>query len=67
MIFLCDTLFGLFTSLLVQLPSPSHEIQHIYDFVFAELLRGSAAEVLGVLDGIFINIYTISKLKILTS
>ncbi|OGT30989.1 MAG: hypothetical protein A3E87_06135 [Gammaproteobacteria bacterium RIFCSPHIGHO2_12_FULL_35_23] len=65
-VFLCDTLFGLTTALLVQLPSPTLELQHIYNFVFADLLRGSAGEVLGVLAGIFINIYAVSKLKILT-
>jgi queuosine precursor transporter len=62
-----DTLFGLLTSLLVQLPSPMPETQHIYNVVFASLLRGSAGEIAGVLAGIFINIYAISKLKILTS
>lgn len=61
-----DFLFSLLTCLLVKIPSPTVEIQHIYDFVFSDLLRGSAAEILGVLCGIFANIYAISKLKILT-
>lgn len=61
-----DFLFSLLTSLLVKIPSPTVEIQNMYNFVFADLLRGSTAETLGVLCGIFANIYAISKLKILT-
>lgn len=66
MVLACDLLFAWSTSLLVKIPSPTHEIQYIYDFVFANLLRGSTAEIAGVLCGIFINVYAISKLKILT-
>jgi len=61
----CDFLFALTTSLLVMIPSPTLQIQNIYNFVFSDLLRGSTAEIFGVLCGIFTNIYAISKLKIL--
>lgn len=63
-VFLCDFLFALSTSLLVHIPSPTLQLQQTYNFVFAHLLRGSTAEIAGVLCGTFINIYIISKLKI---
>lgn len=65
-VFLCDFLFALTTMLLVKIPSPTLQIQQTYNFVFADLLRGSVAEIAGVLCGIFMNIYAISKLKIFT-
>ena len=65
LVLFCDFLFALSTSLLVRIPSPTIQIQETYNFVFADLLRGSTAEIAGVLCGIFTNVYAISKLKIL--
>ena len=65
MVFVCDFLFAFFTYLGVHIHSFNSSQQAAYVSVFGLLLRGSAAEILGVLSGIFINIYLISKLKIL--
>lgn len=66
LVFLCDFIFALCVYALIQIPSPDAFIQKSYDYTMGSLLRGTLAEVVGVLAGIFINIYTISKLKILT-
>lgn len=65
LVFLCDFLFALSAYFLIKIPSPDEHTQSIYNYTFGLLLRGTIAEVLGVLAGIFINIYAISKLKIL--
>jgi len=66
LVFLFDFIFALFTFILIKTPSPTTELQTTYNYVFHDLLRGTLAEVVGVLSGIFINIYAISRLKILT-
>ncbi len=66
LVFLCDFIFALSLYFLIQIPSPNQHIQSVYHDAFSSLLRGTIAEVVGVLAGIFINIYAISKLKIFT-
>ncbi len=65
LVFLCDFIFALSVYFLIKIPSPDPNIQSTYHYAFGSLLRGTIAEVVGVLAGIFINIYAISKLKIL--
>lgn len=66
LVFLCDFIFALAVFLLIKVPTSDPMIQKTYDYTLGSLLRGTVAEVIGVLSGIFINIYAISKLKILT-
>jgi uncharacterized integral membrane protein (TIGR00697 family) len=66
LVFLFDFIFALGAYLLTLVPSPDLHTQLTYNEVFKSLLRGTVAEVFGVLSGIFINIYAITKLKIFT-
>jgi len=63
-VFICDFIFALCTFIGVHVSSYDLLQQQSYISVFGSLLRASTAEILGVLSGIFINIYVISKLKI---
>ncbi|MCE3268379.1 MAG: Conserved hypothetical rane protein [Burkholderiales bacterium] len=65
LVFLCDFLFALITFFMVKVHSPDQIMQKTYDDVFASLLRGSLAETVGVLCGIFANVYLVSKFKVI--
>lgn len=65
--FICDIIFAILVLFISHIPSPSHEQTIAYIQVLGLLIRAVFAQMLGVLSGAFINIYLISKWKILTN
>jgi len=65
--FVCDFIFAILVLLISHIPS-TNQVQTIaYIQVLGSLLRAVVAQTIGVLSGAFINIYLISKWKIITN
>lgn len=63
---ICDFVFVFFVTNILSLPSPSNwTYQGDFNVVFGSLLRANLASVLGIICGSFINIYILSKFKVL--
>ncbi|MHB1949413.1 MAG: queuosine precursor transporter [Gammaproteobacteria bacterium] len=65
--FVCDLIFTILVLLISYIPSPTQAQTMAYIQVFGLLLRAVVAQTIGVLSGAFINIYLISKWKIITN
>jgi queuosine precursor transporter len=66
MLLLTTVLFCLTTYLIVHAPSPTNTGQEDYLFVFGPIIKSGPTAVLAIAVGRFINIYILSKFKILT-
>lgn len=64
---LCDVVFAVITLAISYIPSTSLTETTIYFHLFSPLLRVVFAQTIGVLSGALINIYLISKWKIMTN
>src|SRR3990167_737118 len=64
--FLCDFIFALLVLFISHIPSPTQQETSAYIHVLGYLLRAVVAQTIGVLSGAFINIYLISKWKVMT-
>lgn len=65
--FLCDFIFATLVLAISHIPSTSQSETVVYIQVLGLLLRAVAAQTIGVLSGAFVNIYFISKWKIMTN
>lgn len=63
---LCQLIYAVLVTLVIKLPYPAFwHLQTAYDQVFGDVIRFVLAGTLSVLSSSFINVYTISKWKIL--
>lgn len=61
-----ELLYAIIIKLIIKLPSPAFwQFQHSYNIVFGNILRFVLAGIAAVLSSSFINVYAISKWKIL--
>lgn len=65
--FICDLIFAILVLLISHIPSISQPQTLAYIQVLGLLLRAVVAQMIGVLSGAFINVYLISKWKIMTN
>src|SRR5205823_14289537 len=65
--FICDLIFGILTVFICHIPSISESQTIAYMQVLGLLLREVVAQMIGVLSGAFINIYLISRWKMITN
>lgn len=65
--FACDLLFAILVLIISRVPSTNQAETSVYIHIFSPLLRAVIAQMIGVLAGAFINIYLISKWKILVN
>lgn len=65
--FVCDLIFSVLVLVVSHIPSVSHLQTLAYIQVLGLLLRAVLAQMVGVLSGAIINIYLISKWKIMTN
>lgn len=65
--FVCDLIFAILVFFISHIPSPVQAQTMAYIQVLGLLLRAVVAQTIGVLSGAFINIYLISKWKMLTN
>jgi queuosine precursor transporter len=65
--FACDFIFAILVLFISHIPSANQSETAGYIQVLGPLLRAVVAQTIGVLSGAFINIYLISKWKIMTN
>ncbi len=65
--FACDLIFAALVLIISYIPSINLQETIAYKLVLGSLLRAVVAQTIGVLVGAFINIYLISKWKIITN
>lgn len=65
--FACDFIFAILVLGVSQIPSSNQTETITYMHIFSPLLRAVIAQMIGVLAGAFINIYLISKWKVLVN
>lgn len=65
--FICDLIFAITVLFISHIPSIDQTQTMAYILVLGSLLRAVAAQMIGVLLGAFINIYLISRWKIITN
>jgi uncharacterized integral membrane protein (TIGR00697 family) len=65
--FACDLIFTTLVSVISHIPSTNQSETVAYSHIFGPLLRAVFAQMIGILAGAFINIYLISKWKILVN
>jgi len=64
--FICDFIFAVLVLLISHIPSTSEYQTLAYLQIFSILIRAVFAQMIGVLTGAFINVYLISKWKMIT-
>jgi hypothetical protein len=64
--FICDFIFATVVLLISHIPSTTDQQTQAYVLVLGMLSRAVIAQMVGVLSGAFINIYLLSKWKIMT-
>ena len=64
--FVCDLIFAVTVLIITLIPSLTQSETLAYAQVLGSLLRAVIAQMIGVLSGAFINIYLISKWKVMT-
>lgn len=62
---ICDFIFAIVTYLVSFTPSPSINQYNAYYIVMSPLLRAISAQTLGIIAGGFVNIYLLSKWKVI--